>query len=160
MKQEKEKEFSHLVRVAGKDIKGQKNIVYGLSLIRGIGPRTARIMCDASGIDWKRKIGHVTEKEVEKIEKEIKELEKAPSWLLNRPRDYYSGKDRQVIGADLMLSLRDDLNRLKKTRSYRGIRHEAGLPVRGQRTKSTFRKGASVGVSRKKMRQAQAAKSK
>jgi small subunit ribosomal protein S13 len=160
MKQEKEKEFSHLVRVAGKDIKGQKNIVYGLSLIRGIGPRTARIMCDASGIDWKQKIGHVTEKEVEKIEKEIKELEKAPSWLLNRPRDYYSGKDRQVIGADLMLSLRDDLNRLKKTRSYRGIRHEAGLPVRGQRTKSTFRKGASVGVSRKKMRQAQAAKSK
>jgi small subunit ribosomal protein S13 len=157
MKQEKEeKEFSHLVRVAGKDIKGQKNLVYGLSLIRGIGPRTARIICNASGIDWKRKIGYITEKEVEKIEREIQELEKAPSWLLNRQRDYYSGKDRQVIGADLMLCLRDDLNRLKKTRSYRGIRHEAGLPVRGQRTRSTFRKGASVGVSRKKIRAAQA----
>jgi small subunit ribosomal protein S13 len=156
MKEEKNKEFKHLVRVAGKDIKGQKNIVHGLSLIRGIGPRTARIVCTTSGIEWKGKMGNLTDRNVEMLEKEIKELDKAPSWLLNRQKDYDSGKNRQVIGADLMLSLRDDLNRLRKIRSYRGIRHESGLPVRGQRTKSTFRRGGgAVGVSRKKTRQAQ-----
>jgi small subunit ribosomal protein S13 len=151
-----EKEFKHLVRVSGKDIKGQKNVVYGLSLIRGIGPRTARIVCSSGRVNWKKKIGNLTEKELEAIEREIKALENAPPWLLNRQRDYASGKNRQVIGADLMLSLRDDLNRLRKTRSYRGIRHESGLPVRGQRTRSTFRKGSAVGVSRKKIRTAQA----
>ena len=52
------------------------------------------------------------------------------------------------IESDLDMRLRDDLNRMRKTRSYKGRRHEFGLPVRGQRTKSTFRKGSSVGVSR------------
>ncbi len=157
-KEETKAEFRHLVRVAGKDIKGQKKVVPGLSLIRGIGPRTARIVCTTAGVDWKNKIGNLSEKDVEALEKEIKELEKAPPWLLNRQKDYATGRDRQVISADLMLSLRDDLNRLRKIRSYRGIRHESGLPVRGQRTRSTFRKGASVGVSRKKTRQAMSKK--
>jgi small subunit ribosomal protein S13 len=157
-KEETQAEFRHLVRVAGKDIKGQKKVVPGLSLIRGIGPRTARIVCTTAGVDWKNKIGNLSEKDVEALEKEIKELEKAPPWLLNRQKDYATGRNRQVISADLMLSLRDDLNRLRKIRSYRGIRHESGLPVRGQRTRSTFRKGASVGVSRKKTRAAMSKK--
>jgi len=152
---EEDNEFKHLVRVSGRDIKGDKNIVYGLSLIRGIGPRSARIICDSAGIKWKNKIGNLKDKEIESLEKEISAFDTSPKWLLNRQKDYATGKDRQVIGADLMLSLRDDLNRMKKIRSYKGIRHELGLPVRGQRTKSTFRKGASVGVSRKKVRQAQ-----
>jgi small subunit ribosomal protein S13 len=153
-KEETNAEFRHLVRVAGKDIKGQKKVVPGLSLIRGIGPRTARIVCTIAGVDFRNKIGNLSEKDVEALEKEIKDLEKAPPWLLNRQKDYATGRDRQVISADLMLSLRDDLNRLRKIRSYRGIRHESGLPVRGQRTRSTFRKGKAVGVSRKKTRAA------
>ena len=157
-KEDTEKEFRLLVRVAGTDIKGQKKVVPGLSLIRGIGPRTARIVCTTAGVDFRNKIGDLSEKDVEALEKEINEIEKSPSWLLNRQKDYATGRDRQVIGADLMLSLRDDLNRLRKIRSYRGIRHESGLPVRGQRTRSTFRKGASVGVSRKKTRLAQQSK--
>jgi small subunit ribosomal protein S13 len=76
MKEEKDKEFKHLVRVAGKDIKGQMNVVFGLSLIRGIGPRTARILCTMSGIDWKKKVGYLSDKDLERIEKEIGELEK------------------------------------------------------------------------------------
>jgi small subunit ribosomal protein S13 len=51
------------------------------------------------------------------------------------------------------MALREDLNRLRKTRSYRGIRHELGLPVRGQRTKSSFRTGRTIGVSRKKAKE-------
>lgn len=153
MKEKSEREFSHLVRIAGTDIKGQKNVVHGIALIRGIGPRTARIVCNGAKIKPNEKMGYLVDKDIEAIEGEIKNLEKAPKWLLNRQRDYDSGTDRHVYGAELMLSLRNDLNRLRKIRSYRGIRHELGLPVRGQRTKSTFRKGASVGVSRKKVRQ-------
>ncbi len=150
-----EEEFQHLVRVGGRDIKGQKNVVHGLALIRGIGPRTARIVCTGSKVDFRKKIGYLKDSEIEAIEGEIKALESSPPWILNRQKDYATGRNRQVTGADLMLSLRDDLNRLRKIRSYRGIRHELGLPVRGQRTKSSFRKNVTVGVSRKKVRTAQ-----
>ncbi len=154
-KAENEKEFSHLVRVTGVEIRGQKKVVQGLSLIRGIGPRTAKIVCQSAGVSWKGKIGDLSEQDVDAIEKAIKELDKAPSWLLNRQKDYSTGYSKQLIGSELVLNLRDDLNRLKKIRSYRGIRHEFGLPVRGQRTRSSFRTGTSVGVSRKKIRLAQ-----
>ena len=162
MTQEKEKptEFSHLVRVAGRDISGQKTVIQGLALIRGIGPRTARIVCNIAGVDWRKKIGNLTEKDVEAVEKGINDLEKTPPWLLNRQKDYETGKSRQVIGADLALSLREDINRMKKIRSYKGVRHELGLPVRGQRTRSSFRTGTTVGVSRKKLQQAAAAAKK
>ena len=63
-------------------------------------------------------------------------------------KDYVTGEDIHLIESDLDMTLRDDLNRMKKTRSYKGRRHEVGLPVRGQRTKSTFRKSATVGVRR------------
>ena len=71
-----------------------------------------------------------------------------PDWMLNRREDYETGKNIHLIESDLDMTLRDDLNRMKKTRSYKGRRHEAGLPVRGQRTKSTFRNSSSVGVKR------------
>jgi small subunit ribosomal protein S13 len=48
-----------------------------------------------------------------------------------------------------MLIKREDINTMKKIRSYVGIRHERGHKVRGQRTKSTGRKGLTVGVKRK-----------
>jgi small subunit ribosomal protein S13 len=155
MKQEQKQEFKHLVRIAGKDIKGEKNVVHGLSLIKGIGPRTAMIVCSMAGVSRNKKTGHLTDKNIEDITKAINGLEETPAWLLNRQRDYDGGKNRQLIGPDLLLSLREDLNRMKKTRSYKGIRHESGLPVRGQRTRSTFRGNVTVGVSRKKTLQAQ-----
>ena len=71
-----------------------------------------------------------------------------PNWMLNRREDYETGENIHLIESDLDMTLRDDLNRMKKTRSYKGRRHEAGLPVRGQRTKSTFRNSSSVGVKR------------
>jgi small subunit ribosomal protein S13 len=70
--------------------------------------------------------------------------------MINRRNDYETGEDKHLIESDLEMCLREDLNRMRKTRSYKGRRHELGLPVRGQRTKSTFRKGSSVGVRRKK----------
>ena len=90
------------------------------------------------------------DEDVAKIESIIEDPKSfdIPSWMLNRREDYETGEDIHLIESDLDMTLRDDLNRMKKTRSYKGRRHEVGLPVRGQRTKSTFRKSATVGVRR------------
>ena len=84
-------------------------------------------------------------------EEKIKELSQSlPKWMRNRKKDYLTGKDIHLIGTDLDLSQREDIKRQKIIKSYRGVRHSAGLPVRGQRTRTSFRKGATVGVVRKK----------
>jgi len=56
-----------------------------------------------------------------------------------------------------MLSRNEDINLMKKVRSYKGVRHDRGLRVRGQRSRSTGRKGKTVGVSRASIGAAQAA---
>jgi len=75
---------------------------------------------------------------------------KIPTWFLNRQRDITDGKDSQVVSNGLDSKLREDLERLKKIRSHRGLRHYWGLRVRGQHTKTTGRRGRTVGVSKKK----------
>lgn len=75
---------------------------------------------------------------------------KIPSWFLNRQRDITDGKDHQMVSNGLDSKLREDLERLKKIRSHRGLRHYWGLRVRGQHTKTTGRRGRTVGVSKKK----------
>jgi small subunit ribosomal protein S13 len=70
--------------------------------------------------------------------------------MTNRPKDLYTGAKRHLLGADVSMTVDDDINLLKKIRAYRGIRHETGQKVRGQRTKSTGRTGLIVGVKRKK----------
>jgi small subunit ribosomal protein S13 len=97
-------------------------------------------------------MGLVSEDDVTKIEDALKNPlnYNIPEWMLNRREDYETGETLHLIESDLDMTLRSDLNRMKKTRSYKGRRHEVGLPVRGQRTKSTFRKGSSVGVRRRR----------
>lgn len=154
-----EKEFRHMVRVAGSDLIGTKKVDYGLTKIKGIGLRMAGAICKAAKINRDKKVGNLTEKESETLGKTVEVLQEKglPPWMYNRKRDYSTGKDIHVIGSDLLMGLRDDLNRLRKIRSYRGIRHERGLPTRGQRTRTGFRGGTTVGVSRKKMRDTQRA---
>ena len=81
---------------------------------------------------------------LENIEKKL------PDWMLNRRKDLFTGEDLHILGAELPLRIREDINFLRKIRCYRGIRHERGLKVRGQRTRSTGRKGPAVGVIRKR----------
>ncbi|KAL2236485.1 UNVERIFIED_CONTAM: 40S ribosomal protein S18 [Sesamum indicum] len=75
---------------------------------------------------------------------------KIPDWFLNRKKDYKDGKFSQVTSNALDMKLRDDLERLKKIRNHRGLRHYWGLRVRGQHTKTTGRRGKTVGVSKKR----------
>lgn len=70
--------------------------------------------------------------------------------MLNRQKDPVTGQDKHLLGTDIILTFREDINNLKKVRAYRGLRHERGLKVRGQRTKAAGRRGSTVGVNRKK----------
>ncbi len=73
-----------------------------------------------------------------------------PKWFLNKQNDFKEGKWGQIASNNWDSKLREDLERAKKIRSHRGLRHYWGLRVRGQHTKTTGRRGATVGVARKK----------
>jgi len=75
---------------------------------------------------------------------------KIPDWFLNRQKDFRDGKYSQVLANALDNKLREDIERLKKIRAHRGIRHWWGVKVRGQHTKTTGRRGRTVGVATKK----------
>ena len=145
-----EDEFKHLVRISRKDVDGNKTIEHALTDIKGVGLSLSKTICRVLDLDLNSKIGYIADEDVERIESIIEDPKAfdIPTWMLNRREDYVTGEDIHLIESDLDMTLRDDLNRMKKTRSYKGRRHEVGLPVRGQRTKSTFRKSATVGVRR------------
>jgi len=148
-----EEDFKHMVRIARKDVDGNKTIVNAITGIKGVGKALSGALCSIMEYDPEQKIGYLSDEEVLQLEEVIlnpQKLEKLPRWMLNRRNDYASGDDFHLIESDLVMCLRDDLNRMRKIRSYKGRRHEVGLPVRGQRTKSTFRKGSSVGVRRRR----------
>ena len=70
--------------------------------------------------------------------------------MLNRRKDIETGEDKHLLGSDLKLRKEFDLKRMKNIRSYKGVRHALGLPVRGQSTRSHFHKGKSLGVKKPK----------
>jgi small subunit ribosomal protein S13 len=150
-REEEKEEFRHIVRILDTDLDGKRGVVYSLCGIKGIGRRVAKVIVISAGIDSKVKMGDLTDDEIEHLKGAINTAEKRlPYWMLNRRKDLLSGEDKHIMGSDQMLQLREDINLLRKIRSYRGIRHERGLKARGQRTKSTGRKGLVVGVIRKK----------
>ncbi len=144
-------DFQYIVRIANTDINGDYTLVYGLSQIKGIGRRLAYLIADTVDIPRNNKMGTLKDTEIEKIREALTRVEEiAPPWMLNHRNDYDSGDDIHLISTQVELRLRDDINLLKMIRSYRGIRHEFGLPVRGQRTRANNRTGLSLGVSKKK----------
>lgn len=75
---------------------------------------------------------------------------KIPTWFLNRQNDLVDGKNSHILSNQIDQKLRDDLERLKKIRSHRGLRHHWGLRVRGQHTKTTGRRVGARTVGGKK----------
>lgn len=146
-KQQKSEE--RIVRILSKDIEGKMKLYPGLATIKGISWTISNATCKALKIDKDKKIGALTDKEIENITKFLKNPE-LPEYLLNRRSDFESGEDKHLIGNDLDLTKEFDIKRLKKIKSYRGLRHTLGLPSRGQRTKSNFRKNRKKGAGIKK----------
>jgi len=72
-----------------------------------------------------------------------------PKWFLNRQKDIKDGTYTHLIANALDQNLREDITRMKKIRLHRGVRHHFGLRVRGQHTKTTGRRGRTVGVGKK-----------
>ena len=150
------KEIKGIVRIAGTDIKGENQLFTSLQKIKGVGGSLANAICRVHDFDRNRKVGTLTDKEIKKIEETLKNPTKfgIPLWVLNRRKDLETGEDRHLVGPDLTFMRDQDIKRMIKIKSYKGVRHMFGLPVRGQRTKSSFRRGRTVGVVRKKMRPA------
>ena len=143
-------EIKHIVRIANTDLEGKKSVQYSLTGIKGINRRIARIISDRSNVDPTATIGYMEDEKIDSLKKTIEEIESIlPTWMLNRRKDLLTGDDKHILATEILLTKTEDLNTLKKTRSYRGVRHERGHKVRGQRTRSSGRKGLTVGVKRK-----------
>ncbi|SRR3972149_5803393 len=143
------KEEGKIIRIMSKDIEGNMNVYPGLTRIKGISWGISNAVCRILKIEKNRKIGSLTEGEIKKISEFIKEM-KFPVFLVNRRFDFEDGTNKHLSGSDLELRKDFDIKRLKKIKSYKGLRHQLGLPVRGQRTQSHFRVKRMKGVGIKK----------
>lgn len=143
-------EFRHIVRIAGVDLDGSTNVAYAISRIKGINIRLAHAVLRKANVKSETRLGFLAETDIEKIESVIRNPEKfdLPAWLLNRRKDLETGKDIHLIGSDLDLQVKSDIERLKNLKSWRGYRHAYGLKARGQRTKTTGRTGKTLGVKK------------
>ena len=139
-----------IVRLMNTDLKGNSAISKQLSRIKGIGKNFSSAFCTRMKIDPTQKVNTLPDADLKKIEAEMKDPKCLEPWFLNRQKDYDSGSDMHLSTSGLNLQSQFDQKRIQKTKTYRGLRKAAGLPVRGQRTKANFRKGKTVGVSKKK----------
>ncbi|MFX0042907.1 MAG: 30S ribosomal protein S13 [Candidatus Hodarchaeota archaeon] len=133
-------------------VDGNTKVEYGLTQIKGIGKRLAQAIIRVANIDPNMRIGALPEKDLNRIEEIIlNPVENGiPNWLVNRKKDLRDGKDKHLIGSQLEITVKRDIDRMKRMKSYKGVRHHLKLKVRGQKTKSTGRHGLVVGVMRRK----------
>ncbi|KAK5314743.1 ribosomal 40S subunit protein S18B [Exophiala xenobiotica] len=163
--------FQFILRLLNTNVDGKQKIMYALTKIKGVGRRYSNLVCKKADVDLNKRYGHylargcqkkeligissageITTEELERIVTIIQNPTqyKIPEWFLNRQRDIVDGKNYQVLANSMESKLREDLERLKKIRAHRGLRHYWGLRVRGQHSKTTGRRGRTVGVSKKK----------
>lgn len=152
-----ERGFRPIVRIAGVDVDGNLSLVHGLAEIKGVGLNFALGVSRVLRFNPDMKIGFLTEEEVKKIESVIIAPEKhgIPAWMYNRRKDYATGRNVHLVGNELIFFVKEDIEREKRMKSWRGIRHSLGLKVRGQRTRTTGRTGMTVGVRKKRQAQQQ-----
>lgn len=121
-------------RLLGVDIPGNKKIEYALQYIYGVGPTRAKMLCAETGINPDVRAHELTEENLNKFSNVLTEK-------------------NLLVEGDLRRDISANLKRLQAIRSYRGLRHARGLPVRGQRTSTNARtrKGGrkTVGVKKK-----------
>jgi len=147
----RDENFRYIVRLVNTDVDGSKNVVIGLAGVKGLGIRSAEIIARMAGISRKTKMGDLSEQKTDELEKLINDFaDKVPHWMVNRQSDWSTGADLHLVGVDVDLNRRDDVNLMKMIRCYKGVRHEQGQKVRGQRTRSNGRTGMTMGVMKKR----------
>ncbi|KAG0027415.1 ribosomal 40S subunit protein S18B [Podila clonocystis] len=145
-------QFQHILRVLNTNVEGKTKIMFAMTNIKGVGRRYANLVCKKADIDLKKRAGELTNEELERLVTIMQNPTqyKVPQWFLNRQKNFVDGKYTQLLANGLDNQMREDLERLKKIRAHRGLRHYWGVRVRGQHTKTTGRRGRVVGVSKKK----------
>jgi len=151
------REFNYIVRLHGSNLDGTRLLPYALCELKGIGIRVSKTMIKKLGLDPNVRLGSLSDADVRRLEAILENPASGgiPNWMLNRRKDLDTGRDVHLLGSDLTLKIKEDIDLMKETRSWKGNRHARGLKVRGQRTKTSARKGRSVGVSRSRVQQQQ-----
>ena len=128
-------------------------MIVAISEVKGVGYNFAQVLTQSLNINPNIRVGFLTDAEIKEIERAISDPKAAalPDWYHNRRKDMDSGSTRHLITSDLDFSASNDIEREKQIMSWRGYRHMFGLRVRGQRTRTTGRKGGAVGVKKVKM---------
>jgi small subunit ribosomal protein S13 len=108
-----------VARIAGIDLPDKKKILYALPNLYGIGRFSARRILASTGIDPDRRVGELTDDEVATIRKEI--------------------ESNYRVEGELRSDVASNIKRYVEIGCYRGLRHKARLPVRGQRTRTNAR---------------------
>lgn len=123
-----------MARISGVNIPNEKRVEIALTYIKGIGLKRSQNILESVNINPDTKAKDLNETEI------------------NRIREFI--EKNYITEADLSRDVLRNINRLKEIGAYRGLRHKAGLPVRGQRTKTNSRtkrgKKVTVGSGRKK----------
>ena len=151
IQRENKEEHETLVRILGYDIPGSKRIYVGLTKIKGVSWAISRAICVMLQLPVSKRISDLTKEEIKKIEDFMRTLP-IPDFLKNRRFDPETGETKHFYGSDLDMKREFDIKRLIKMKSYVGIRHAAGQPVRGQSTRSHFRNRTNkqkVGMKKK-----------
>merc|ERR1719203_1958502 len=141
-------DFKHILRILNTNVDGRHKVVFALTKIRGIGRRFANLICKKADIDVNKRAGELTDEEINGLKTIIDNPLSCgvPEWFLNRQKDRKEGKDMHVVANGLDSKMREDFERMKKIRLHRGLRHYWGIRVRGQHTKTTGRRGKTVGA--------------
>lgn len=123
-----------MARISGVVIPSDKQVQIALTYIHGIGPKFAKEILATAGVEPTTRVKDLTEGEEQKIRDVIYQ-------------DY-------IVEGDLQRQVTNNIKRLKDISSYKGLRHKAGLPVNGQRTRTNAKtrkgKGVAVGGAQKK----------
>ncbi|MBT4539774.1 30S ribosomal protein S13 [Candidatus Woesearchaeota archaeon] len=145
--------YKHIVRIANVDIPGNKPVRISLTKIKGLGINLADAACIIAKVPRDKKTGSLSDEQIAQLDVVVKDLTNSgiPAWMFNRRKDYESGEDKHLLTGTMNFTKENDLKRLSKIKSWRGLRLMKRLPVRGQRTRSNFRrsKGKVVGVKKK-----------
>jgi small subunit ribosomal protein S13 len=107
-----------MARIAGINVPDNKHAVISLTYIYGIGPTTARRICEAAGVKPNARIQDLSEADLDAIRTEV---------------------GRISVEGDLRREVSMSIKRLMDLGTFRGMRHRRGLPVRGQRTRTNAR---------------------
>lgn len=152
-----------IVRISGKDVNGALSVERAINMVKGIGSNMSYVLSSIIesklGIPRNTSIGSLTEAQISSMEQIIKSPSQygVPGYILNRNKDMETGMTVHNTGNDFLFATRQDVNRDVTMRVWRGFRHQYGQRVRGQHTRSTGRTGATVGVTKKAVREAQKA---